>query len=101
MEKQLLEKYVRLRKELESVEDRAKYLRNELETATLNLINHLQDNCKEATARYEDLGYLTLAKPRVYASVNADQEQALFKFLKKHKKKSKNLQKILRKQVFL
>ena len=86
MEKQLLESYVNLKKEVEAAEDRAKYLRGEMDKAMLNLIDHLQDNGKDATARYDGLGYVMMVKPRVYASIAEGKETALFAYLRKHKR---------------
>ncbi len=46
------------------------------------LIESLQARNAEATARYDGIGFASLAKPRIYASFKKENEPQVFDFLK-------------------
>jgi len=58
----------------------AKQDRNKAESA---LIEFLEANSAVATARYDGLGYAKMMKPRLYANCTKENEDQLFKYLKK------------------
>ena len=53
----------------------------ELDLAEAELLEHLENHDKERTAKYEDLGYVSRVKPKVYASYQKEQEQEVFRYL--------------------
>ena len=50
------------------------------------LIERLTDEGKDATARYDGIGYVGVNKPSVYASYAPENKDTLFKFLRIHKR---------------
>lgn len=59
--------------------DDAKKMVENIET---ELIDLLQAEGKERTAKYEGVGFISLMSPRVYASCLKDNEEKLFSYLK-------------------
>ena len=61
----------------------AKELRDKAEAALIEL---LEANTAESTAKYDGIGKFTLLKPRLYASVTEENRDTLLSFLKKIKR---------------
>lgn len=81
-EKELLEKFVNAKKRHEELELAEKQAKTELEQAETLLVQSLIDREAKATAKYEGLGFASLAKPRVYASFDKEREEEVFSFVK-------------------
>lgn len=58
----------------------------EFDEAERQLIERLQDEGKDASARYDNIGYVGLNTPVVYASYVPDNKIPLFKFLRSRKR---------------
>ncbi len=52
------------------------------EHAESNVIEHLENREASATAKYDNLGYIQLQKPRLYASCKQENLEYLFRVLK-------------------
>lgn len=53
-----------------------------LDSAELALIELLESGDKKSSAKYEGIGFVTIKKPRLYASCDKEHELELFEFLK-------------------
>lgn len=53
----------------------------ECDRAEIALMELLQANNATSTAKYDGIGYVSLAKPQLYASCKKDNEESLFVFL--------------------
>lgn len=62
--------------------DQVKTTNEELAKAEMELLELLQDQGKDATASYEGIGYITIAKPRLWASITEENKPAAFEWLK-------------------
>lgn len=58
----------------------------EFDKAESQLVERLQNEGKDATARYDGLGFVSLYKPQLYASCAAENKESLFKFLRARKR---------------
>src|SRR3989344_7548495 len=70
------------RERLNRLKEAATEAQKEFDETEQKLIERLQDENKESTARYEKIGYVGITKPSVYASFSPENKDALFKFLR-------------------
>jgi len=70
------------RERLNQLKEAAAEAQKEFDETEQKLIERLQDENKESTARYEKLGYVGVTKPSVYASFSPENRDVLFKFLR-------------------
>ena len=82
-ERELLVDFKKAKEQKEALAEQLKEANKEFEQAEMKLIEHLTEAGAEATAKYEGLGYVKMAKPRVYANVKEESKDELFKHLKK------------------
>lgn len=80
-ERILVEKFKEAKDKLDSIKERLKQAQLEYSLAESSLVELLTAQGKEATARYEGLGFVGLTKPELYASCLKENEDALFAFL--------------------
>jgi hypothetical protein len=80
-ERVLIQKFKEATLEKKRLERDLKAAKKEYERIETQLIEILDAEGAEASARYEGIGYVRLMKPRLYASCNADNMEALFKHL--------------------
>lgn len=71
---------------LQLLKDATTEAQKEFDEAERQLIELLQEQGKNATARYEGIGYIGVNAPVVYASVIAEKKDSLFKFLRSRKR---------------
>lgn len=80
-EKELLLKFSEAKAKLIQKKEELSTAQAEFDEIENQLIETLQAEGKEATARYDNLGYATLVKPALYASVTKENEGLLFSYL--------------------
>ncbi len=83
-EKEMLQEYAKARALVESLDEQLKKAKARRERAELKLINSLQDRDATATAKYPEIGSVSLSKPRVRASVLAENRETLHDHLKEN-----------------
>lgn len=81
-EHMLVKKLFKLRKAVSKADDALKALKRDYETGVSELIELLRANGKEATAKYEGLGFVSLGKPQLYASYKKDNQDTIFDWVK-------------------
>lgn len=81
-EKNLLYKLKTAKARRESCKEAFEKAKHDYDIAEQDLLDHLEGLEATATAKYEDLGYAMIPKPRLYASCNAENQESLFEFLK-------------------
>ena len=82
----LVVKFRDARARLQSLKDEAKAAQKEFDEIERKLIEKLNDEGKDATARFEGLGYVGVHKPSIFASYAPDNKDALFSYLRKKKR---------------
>jgi septal ring factor EnvC (AmiA/AmiB activator) len=85
-EQALVEKFAQAKEKLDSLKEQCSLAQKEFDTVEANLVELLQTEEKEATARYERIGYCSLSKPRIYANCKEENRTDLFKYLRAHKR---------------
>jgi len=80
-EKNLVEEFKGLRASKTNLENQLKEVTQEIEKTKASLIESLEARNAQATAKYEGVGYVSLAKPRLYASYDKENEQKVFDYL--------------------
>lgn len=85
-ERDLVLAYRTAKHNLDAAKDAQKFAQEEFDKAESVLVEWLDANSAEATARYEGLGYVSAQKPRLYASCRKENEENLFAFLKKEQR---------------
>lgn len=81
LEYELAVKYRDAKEKLEDLKLQTSEAQKELDLAERQLIEMLQEQGKDATARYEGFGYISINKPRLYANCTKDNMDKLFSFL--------------------
>lgn len=81
-ERSLVEKFFKLSKERKQLEFQFKAVGKEFRATAIELSEFLNAQEKTATATYEEMGYVSLSKPRVSASCAAEDKERLFEFLR-------------------
>lgn len=81
-ERELLRNFVVAKDRLSQLKEDLKAAQAEFDAAEKGLLDYLQESEKEATAKYEGIGYATTIKPQVYASCTEENKDTLFEFLK-------------------
>lgn len=81
-EMDLVFKYRYAKELLTKAENQHDEARKSVEEIEAELIDLLQAEGKERTAKYEGVGFISLMSPRVYASCLKDNEEELFSYLK-------------------
>jgi len=79
-EKELLERFAKAKEEKEKQESLLKEAEAEFQKAKAALVEYLEDREADRTGRYEDLGFASLTKPKIRASVSEEFKEALFQF---------------------
>lgn len=85
-EYQLLIKFKAAKDKLWTLKEQTTEAQKEFDQAESQLIENLREEGKEATARYENLGYVSLNQPVIYASIAAEKKDEAFKFLRSRKR---------------
>jgi hypothetical protein len=80
-ERDLTEKVFNLREQKRILSDQVKETNEALERAEYELMELLRDQSKEATATYQGLGYITICKPRLWASITEENKPSAFRWL--------------------
>lgn len=70
------------RQERDSMEESLKVLKEEVIELETQLIEALNAEGKDATARYEGIGYFSLSKPQLFASYKKENEEEVFQFVR-------------------
>lgn len=81
-EMDLVFKYQAAKEILAKIEAKHSEAKREVEDLESEIIDLLQAEGKERTAKYEGVGFISLMSPRVYASCLKDNEEELFSYLK-------------------
>jgi hypothetical protein len=74
------------RQKLNQLKEAATEAQKEFDEIERQLIERLNDEGKDATARYDGIGYIGIHKPAVYASYAPENKKALFAFLRSRKR---------------
>ena len=82
----LLIKFNADKAKLQQLKDATTEAQKEFDETERQLIERLQDEGKNSTARYEGIGYIGVNSPVVYASYTAENKDSLFKFLRSRKR---------------
>lgn len=82
----LLIKFKEAKEKLYQLKEAITKAQTEFDAAESQLIERLQEEGKEATARYDNLGYVGLTKPAVYASFVQENKDNVFQFLRSRKR---------------
>lgn len=77
----LLIRYKSAKDVLESLKEQASAAQKIFDEAETKLLELMSAQGKDASAKYEGLGYVTLVKPMVYASCVKENEAYLFNYL--------------------
>lgn len=80
-ERDLVLRFREARDKKEAVKSALDVASQEYDSAEAALIELLQSRNASATARYAGVGYVSLVKPRLYASCKKENEARLFEFL--------------------
>lgn len=80
-ERELIIKFKSLQDKKDSIEESLKSVKKELEQVESQLIEMLESQSAEASARYEGIGYVRINKPRLYANCKNDDMEKLFGYL--------------------
>lgn len=83
-EKEMLGQYAEARRRHAELSEQTKAAKEELDTAEHNLVQMLLDKDATSTAKYDGLGYVSLAAPALYASYNKENEDLVFDFLRQN-----------------
>lgn len=86
-EKDLLERLVALYKKSDELDQQLKATNEEYDRVEAQLYEYLENCDKEKTASYTGIGYATVCKPKVRASVTNDQMEAFKKYLGRIKRR--------------
>lgn len=81
-EMDLVFKYQAAKEMLAKIEAQHSEAKRVVEDLESEIIDLLQAEGKERTAKYEGVGFISLMSPRVYASCLKDNEEELFSYLK-------------------
>ena len=79
----LLVRFKEAKEKLEQLKLQTSEAQKEFDEAENKLLELMSAQGKDATAKYEGLGYVSVTKPMVYASCVKDNEGQLFEYLKK------------------
>ena len=82
----LVIKFKEAKDKLETIKEAKTLAEEEFANAESQLIERLREEGKDATARYEGVGYIGISKPSVYASFLQENKVDLFKFLRSRKR---------------
>ena len=85
-EQALVEQFASVKEKLDSLKEQCSLAQKEFDTIETALVELLQTEEKEATAKYERLGWCVLSKPRVFANCKEENKPLLFKYLRDHKR---------------
>ena len=85
-EKGLVEKLKSQRTLKASLEGQLKEVKEAEANTKASLIESLEARDAQATAKYEGIGYVSLAKPKLYASYKKENEDSVFKYLRDSKR---------------
>jgi hypothetical protein len=85
-ELELVVKFKEAREKLNQLKEAATEAQVEFDQVEGQLIERLQDEGKDATARFDGIGYVGLSKASVYASYAAENKDSVFKFLRSRKR---------------
>ena len=80
-ERDLVLKFKKAKDKKSELETLLKEAKKEFDKIESRLIELLEDKSAEASAKYEGIGYVRVNKPRLYASCNVGDNEALFKHL--------------------
>lgn len=81
-EKELLEIFAAAKQRKEELEEELSKANAVYDRAKMELVEYLEDRDANRTARYEGIGYATLAKPRIYASCVEENKEKLFELVR-------------------
>ena len=81
-EKELVESYFQIKSRIEAEEAALKDLKNERDKIEYELAEYLFDVKADKTAKYQDIGHVTMTKPDVFAYVLKDDESRMFEWLR-------------------
>lgn len=85
-EYQLLINFKEAKDTLFNLKEMVTEAQKKFDQAESQLIEYLREGEKEATARYQGLGYVGLNKPVIYASIAAEKKDEALKFLRSRKR---------------
>ena len=86
-EKELVERYRKAKEDYKAVSDAASLAKTEMLSLEEEIVKYMVDNQKKRTAGYEDIGSVTLNKPKVRASCVEANKPKLFDYLEEISRK--------------
>ena len=82
LERELVNQYKDVVDKVDSLKAQLDELQGRKEVLQAEIVELLQSEGKDKTARYDDIGSIGMTKPRLFATVKKDDEDKLFSFLK-------------------
>ena len=83
IERNIVEGLFKTREAIRETEEKLKAVKAEHENKISELCELLRSEGKDATARYEGLGWISTSKPQLYASYRKENQETIFKWVKK------------------
>lgn len=80
-ERELLQDLIVYKKRKKEIESDLKNVNETILQLEGQMIEHLEEQDQEATAKYEGLGYCQMIKPRVFANYDKSREDEVFEWL--------------------
>jgi len=80
-ERELVEQYAQAWADLADLKKRKAAAQNTVDRLRYEIVELLTSEEKTATAKYDDLGYIGLTKPKVRVNQDKTQQESLFEFL--------------------
>src|SRR3990167_6150821 len=82
LEQTLVEKLFSLRAEIAEKDSALKSIKSEYENGVSELVELLRSQGKEASAKYEGIGFVSLGTPQLYASYKKENQDDIFSWVK-------------------
>lgn len=74
------------KEKLDSLKEQLSVAQKQFDDIEARLVEMLQTDEKESTAKYERIGWCSLSKPRIYANCTIENLPLLFKYLRSRKR---------------
>lgn len=85
-EQALIVEFKEAKEKLDSLKEKLSEAQKQFDAVEAKIVEKLQTEGKESTARYEAIGWVSLSKPRIYANCTIENQQSLFKYLRSRKR---------------
>ena len=85
-ERGLVIEYVKVSEKVKDLNDKLKHAKRQMEHASTKIREYMEARDATATATYEHLGRVQINKPRLYASVTQENQEAVMSFLREIKR---------------